>query len=199
MAKRLLRRPSPAMVVAVLALCVALGGTSFAAVKLGKNAVKTKNIKNNAVTSGKIANGAVTEGKIAANAVTEGKIANGAVTGGKIANGAIGSGQLAGTAKSLWVQMDIGGTDIVGQSGGITVTPNGTGVKVVNFGTNVANRGIVITTVLTLGETTAEFGRCTDIGCPGAAADNPNAIEVFTFDASTNNLVNTGFSAVAVP
>jgi hypothetical protein len=186
------------MVVAVLALCVAVGGTSFAAVKLGKNAVKTKNIKNNAVTSGKIANGAVTEGKIAANAVTEGKIANGAVTASKIGNGAVGSGQLAGTAKSLWVQMDIGGTSVAGQSGGITVTPNGMGQKLVDFGTNIANRGITITTVLTLGETTVQFGRCTDIGC-GPLTDSPDAIQVFTFDASTNNLVNTGFSAVAAP
>lgn len=192
-------RPSPAMVVAVLALCLAVGGTAFAAVKLGKNAVKTKNIKNGAVKESKLAANAVTESKIAGNAVTESKIAGGAVTEGKIANGAVSSDKIAGSAKSLWVQMDIGGTSISGQSGGITVTPNGMGIKVVNFGTNVANRGILITTVLTLGETTAQFGRCTDIGCPGAAADNPNAIEVFTFDASTNNLVNTGFSAVAVP
>jgi hypothetical protein len=192
-------RPSPAMVVALLALCLAVGGTAFAATKLGKNAVKTKNIKNGAVKESKLAANAVTESKIAGNAVTEGKIAGSAVTGGKIANGAVSADKIAGSAKSLWVQMDIGGADIVGQSGGITVTPNGMGQKVVNFGTNVANRGILITTVLTLGETTAQFGRCTDIGCPGAAADNPNAIEVFTFDASTNNLVNTGFSAVAVP
>lgn len=192
-------RPSPAMVVAVLALCLAVGGTAFAAVKLGKNAVKTKNIKNGAVKESKLAANAVTESKIAGNAVTESKIAGSAVTEGKIANGAVSSDKIAGSAKSLWVQMDIGGTSISGQSGGITVTPNGMGIKVVNFGTNVANRGILITTVLTLGETTAQFGRCTDIGCPGAAADNPNAIEVFTFDASTNNLVNTGFSAVAVP
>jgi hypothetical protein len=187
------------MVVAVLALCLAVGGTAFAAVKLGKNAVKTKNIKNGAVKESKLAANAVTESKIAGNAVTESKIAGSAVTEGKIANGAVSSDKIAGSAKSLWVQMDIGGTSISGQSGGITVTPNGMGIKVVNFGTNVANRGILITTVLTLGETTAQFGRCTDIGCPGAAADNPNAIEVFTFDASTNNLVNTGFSAVAVP
>ena len=38
------------MVVALLALCLAVGGTAFAATKLGKNAVKTKNIKNGAGT-----------------------------------------------------------------------------------------------------------------------------------------------------
>jgi hypothetical protein len=179
MRKQILRRPSPAMVVAILALCLAVGGTAFAAVKLGKSAVKTKNIKD----------GAVTESKIAANAVTESKIANGAVSAGK----------LSGSAKSLWVQMDITGANISVQSGGVTVTPNGTGIKVVDFGTNIANRGISVTTVLTIGETSAEFARCTDIGCPAAFANSPNAIEVFTFDATSNNLVNTGFSAVATP
>jgi hypothetical protein len=189
MGKRTLPRPSPAMVVAILALCLAVGGTAFAAVKLGKNAVKTKNIKN----------GAVTESKIGGNAVTGSKIADNAVTEGKIASGAVSEGKLSGSAKSLWVQMDISGANISGQSGGITVTPNGMGQKLVDFGTNIANRGISITTVLTLGETSAEFGRCTDIGCGATLTDSPNAIQVFTFDASTNALVNTGFSAVASP
>lgn len=48
--------PSPAMIVALVALMVGLGGGAYAAkVKLGKNAVKTKNIKNGAVTEKKIA------------------------------------------------------------------------------------------------------------------------------------------------
>ena len=73
-------RPSPAMVVALLALIVALGGSAYAAKKIGskqlkKNAVTTKKIKNGAVTGSKIANNAVTTGKIADNAVTAGKIA----------------------------------------------------------------------------------------------------------------------------
>lgn len=48
-------RPSPAMIVALIALFVALGGASYAAVKLKKNAVKTKNIANKAVTEKKLA------------------------------------------------------------------------------------------------------------------------------------------------
>src|SRR3954447_10039120 len=43
--------------VAYLALFVALGGSSYAAVKLGRNAVKTRNIAPNAVTSQKVKNG----------------------------------------------------------------------------------------------------------------------------------------------
>lgn len=48
------RAPSPAMVVACLALTVALGGTSYAAVRLPANSVGTKQLKRNAVTSAKV-------------------------------------------------------------------------------------------------------------------------------------------------
>ncbi len=66
--------PSPAMIVAIVALVAALGGSAYAAHKIGshqlkKNAVTTKKIKNAAVTSGKLANGAVTAGKLANGAV----------------------------------------------------------------------------------------------------------------------------------
>ena len=66
--------PSPAMAVALIALIVALGGTSYAAFMLPKNSVGTKQLKNGAVTTKKLHNGAVTTGKIK----------NGAVTGSKI-------------------------------------------------------------------------------------------------------------------
>lgn len=42
-------RPSPAMVVACIALAAALGGTSYAAVKLPANSVGTKQIRNGAI------------------------------------------------------------------------------------------------------------------------------------------------------
>jgi hypothetical protein len=57
MSRLLGHRPSPAMVVAMLALFVALAGTSYAAVKLPANSVGTKQIKANAVVSSKIKNG----------------------------------------------------------------------------------------------------------------------------------------------
>jgi hypothetical protein len=63
--KRLRGKLTYANVVATLALFIALGGASaFAATKLAKNSVGTKQIKNGAITNGKIKNGAVTGSKI---------------------------------------------------------------------------------------------------------------------------------------
>lgn len=70
------RRPSPSLVISILALFVALGGSAYAASKIG-----TKNIKNNAITSAKIKK----------NAVTTAKIRNGAVTGAKINAATLGT------------------------------------------------------------------------------------------------------------
>ncbi len=62
-------RPTPALVVAFVALFAALGGFGYAAVKMTPNSVKTKNIRDGAVTGNKLANGAVTTPKLAPDAV----------------------------------------------------------------------------------------------------------------------------------
>jgi hypothetical protein len=106
MRKLLSRRPSPALVVACIALLVALGGTSVAAVgqlannsvgtaQLKNNAVTTPKIKNNAVTAPKIASNAVAAAKIASNAVGAAKIASNAVTGAKVQDGSLAAADLA--------------------------------------------------------------------------------------------------------
>ena len=43
--------PSPAMVVACIALAVALGGTSYAAIKLPRNSVGTKQLQANSINA----------------------------------------------------------------------------------------------------------------------------------------------------
>ena len=47
-------RPRPATVIACLALTVALGGTSYAAIVLPANSVGTAQLKNNAVNTLKV-------------------------------------------------------------------------------------------------------------------------------------------------
>jgi len=75
-----LRRPSPALVIAVIALFVGLGGGAVAATavtsgaldkkgNLKKNAVKKKNIKKNAVVTNKIKKEAVTGSRLSEGSV----------------------------------------------------------------------------------------------------------------------------------
>lgn len=54
--KARLRRPSYAEVVATAALFIALGGVSYAAIKIPNNSVGTKQLKNSAVTGKKVKN-----------------------------------------------------------------------------------------------------------------------------------------------
>lgn len=49
------RLPSPALIVALVALLVACSGVSYAAVQLGKGTVTTKSLKNKSVTKKKLA------------------------------------------------------------------------------------------------------------------------------------------------
>src|SRR5215831_16483751 len=49
-----LRAPSPALVISLIALFVALGGTTYAATSLPANSVGTAQIRNKAVTASKI-------------------------------------------------------------------------------------------------------------------------------------------------
>ncbi len=81
-------RPSPAMIVAMIALFAALSGSAYAA--LGKNTVGSKQLKAKAVTTGKLAN----------NAVNSAKVAQGSLTGEDINVGALGTVPNATSAAS---------------------------------------------------------------------------------------------------
>ncbi len=52
-------RISPSLVISVIALFVALGGASYAAIKIPKNSVGTKQLKNRAVNSNKVRDGSL--------------------------------------------------------------------------------------------------------------------------------------------
>jgi hypothetical protein len=65
-------RPSPAMIVAVLALVVAMGGSGYAAIKLPKNSVGSQQIKANAVNSSKVAEGSLRVGDFQAGQLPAG-------------------------------------------------------------------------------------------------------------------------------
>jgi hypothetical protein len=82
-----LRRPSPALVVSVIALSVALGGTSYAAIVLPANSVGTKQIKKNAVTTKKVKNGSLRRADFGAGQLPAGATGATGATGARGATG----------------------------------------------------------------------------------------------------------------
>jgi hypothetical protein len=103
--------------IAMLALFIALGGTTYAATALPKNSVGTKQLKKSAVTSVKIKNGNVTNGKIAKNAVTGAKVKDDSLTGADLLESSLGqvpSATSATTAATATNALSLGGVAAAG-------------------------------------------------------------------------------------
>jgi hypothetical protein len=150
-----LRRPSASMAVAIVALVMAMGGTSYAALTLPKNSVGTKQLKNRAVTNSKIAKGAVNAAKInttgltvpsavsatnatqAANATNASNATNSAELGGIAARGY--------EPRAMWAYVTASGS-VLESSGGISVVSHPfTGGYYLAFPATVDGKAIIIT------------------------------------------------------
>ena len=92
--------PSPAMIVACLALLVALGGTSVAAVsQLARNSVGTPQLRTGAVTNPKLRNNAVNSAKVANRSLLRSDFAPGQLPAGPVGpQGPAGPAGAAGAA-----------------------------------------------------------------------------------------------------
>ena len=102
--------------VAYLALFIALGGSAYAAIKIEKNAVRSKHIKDGQVKNRDLAN----------NAVTSPKVANGSLLGEDFAVGQLPAGPPGQDATNLFAHIQDGGTATVVYGEGVTgVTESG--------------------------------------------------------------------------
>jgi len=146
--KRIVKRlPSPAMVVACLALAVALGGTSYAAIKLPRNSVGNAQMRNNAVGVKELQKSAVVATKLSArsvgpqklqnNAVTTRAVKNNQLTGAKIVESSLEKVPSAVTADKAGDANSVGGYMV--RRFASTVAPNGPGATVLSL------NGLVIT------------------------------------------------------
>ncbi len=95
-------RPTLTGILAMLALCVAISGTAFAAGALPKNSVGAKQIKTNAVRSSDIKNGSVGLNDLKGSVVST--FSNHAPTAYQEANSTI---QFVGAATATFASMDI--------------------------------------------------------------------------------------------
>jgi hypothetical protein len=123
--KRVFRCPSPAMVVAIVALIVALGGSALAGGVLTKK--KVKNIANNAITQR-------APGLSVANAkgADSAKSADSATTAGRATN-------------LLGAKVDSDGSLLSAQQAGTTSDRSGTGTYSVTFPRDIDTCSIVAT------------------------------------------------------
>ena len=84
-----------ANVMSVLAVFIALSGVGYAAFKLPKHSVGSRQIKAGAVTKPKLAMGAVSGSKVLNNSIGTSDLADASVTNSKLADGAVSSAKVA--------------------------------------------------------------------------------------------------------
>lgn len=197
-----IRRPSPALVVACIALLVALSGTSVAAIsQLPRGSVGTKELKRNAVTAA----------KINPNAVRTGHVLNGSLLSedfkaGQIPAGPQGPQGQAGPAgppgpQGRWAHVSLSGA-ILAQSGGVTVTRSGAGTYFVSFtGATIIDKP-VLATASRAGALTYHYATATPCGGPPqgvACIANNNTNTVLVNTLTTAGLDDSAFYAMVVP
>jgi hypothetical protein len=97
---RRLSRPSPALIVAIIALVISMGGTGYAAFTLPRDSVGTKQLKNGAVTAAKVKRHSLTGAQInlkKLGIVSAARDAGRALTAGTAAPVGKAGGALTGT------------------------------------------------------------------------------------------------------
>ncbi|MEX2032718.1 MAG: hypothetical protein WEA81_07610 [Dehalococcoidia bacterium] len=117
---RRIHRPSPALAISCLALFVALGGTSFAAVALTKNSVRSQHIKNGQVKRVDLGTNAVTSAKVLDASLLAQDFAQGQLPAGpKGDTGAAGPVIAESTSGNVSTVLGAGSTEVAS----VTVAP----------------------------------------------------------------------------
>ena len=208
---RSIRRPSPALVVACLALLVALGGTGVAAVsQVARNSVGTPQLKDNAVTTAKLRNNAVNSEKVRNRSLLAIDFARGQIPQGPAGPagptgpaGPAGGAGPAGPAgpQGRWAYVSSTGS-VLAQSGGITVNRSAAGVYFVTFTGATVNDKPVLATGSRVGSSTdyVTASACggAPLGLTCALSNNANTVLVNGLDAA-GAFDDTAFYVMVVP
>jgi hypothetical protein len=138
MSKVKVPRPSPAMVVACVALSVALGGGAYAQSQLARNSVGTQQIRANAVTGP----------KIAPNAIVSSRIRDGQIRTQDIRTGAVSRTKMALSERVAWVAVRGSDGTVLRSSGEFTRVQHipGSGRYTIDLNRPVQNCGWVAST-----------------------------------------------------
>lgn len=177
------RRPSPGLVVAIVALVLALGGGAYAAATITGN-----DIKNGSITGKDVKNGSVPGKKLKGNSVTGKQVKESSL--GQVPSAADAAqldGQPASAFESDWilVQGTAGGATILAQSGGFAVARLGTGVYSVDLGESAVRRPLSATLNLGGGSGYISAAPC------GGTANNPGGVNCGGVNDNNHILVLT--------
>jgi hypothetical protein len=154
--RRFLRRPSPATVISCVALLVALGGTSVAAISvtLPRNSVGNAQLQNNSVTSIKVKNGSLVRADFKSNQIPRGPAGPAGPAGAAGASGPAGpqgpagATGAAGTARAFGLVTAAGVLNTSKSKGVDKVTKVGTGTYCIGLASGVdANTTDVVATI----------------------------------------------------
>lgn len=123
--------PSPAMVVACVALGVALGGTSYAAISIPRDSVGRSAIREGAVGTAQIRDFSIAAKDVRLGALTSSQLRDGSVNGRDLRAGTLGStqirnGSIAARDLARGV-LPAPGTSVVRQESGAAVAPSTVG------------------------------------------------------------------------
>ena len=173
-------RISPALVVACIALAAALAGTGYAAFKLPRNSVTTREVKNRSLLAVDFARGQLPRGP----------------------RGLPGPAGPSGAAGVRWALVRPDGT-IVAQSGGLTMSSHSTGQYIIDFGSAVNQKLIVASFGFASdGATRGEIiaGPCggTAEGFICSVANDTNHVIVRTYAQNNTALENHAFYVSAL-
>lgn len=169
-------RPSPAMVIACLALLLALGGTGYAAIKLPRNSVTTVQVKDFSLLARDFKRGQLPAGPVGPTGPT----------GPAGAAGPAGPAGPSGSASVKWALVRPDG-GIAAQSGGITLAAKpSAGTYILSIGSVVTGKPIIATAAYAAdssdqrGETSAGPCASTNEGRTCPTSDNTSSIFVQT-------------------
>jgi hypothetical protein len=154
-----LRRPSPALAIAVLALVVALGGSAYAVRQINGATIKIRSIPGNRIANNALTGTQINEARLGrvneARNATNSKFALRASAADSAANSlnAGNASALGGFPPSAfqgrirWAVVNASGT-VVDQSGGIaspTVHSGGSSTYVIDFGADLSHKALLVT------------------------------------------------------
>lgn len=177
MRRRRMRRPSAGLMVGLVALFVALGGTSLAA-----TLITGRDVKNGSLTGKDIKSGSLTGKQIKSGSLTGTQVKNGSLTGRQVQASSLGQvpsaanadrlgGRAAGAFESanrwILVQGTATGATVLAQSGGMSASRLATGQYSIDAGASVSRLPLTATINPTGGTGFVSAAPC------GGNANNP--------------------------